>query len=349
MPFGLEGAQTADAYSDACALQRDKNTIQASFYCLDNPVMVQVFKRNPRMPLSQPVWDGIERFYPAGGGDTFVGPIGGLYFRSFNPGQSARIFAVQTFATDVTSMASGFGGGNPFSGGGNGIQFGGPSPVYGPDNVGQYLHVETTGVDLLGRFGATFDNAFGLLITGTDAANNDAVVIQQTVAAANNVGYESINIQNDSGGPTQSGNFPTGIQITTSVNGPSCNGNAIIANVIPGESWSQSAPLSDILGGVQGIIINAGQTSPGTTSGNVVGLAAQAVNFDTGLEISGYFINGGGQTGANSLTIRCDDHTGAATFDIRDNGQVHAFKLPTSAAGLSAGALWNNAGVVNIV
>lgn len=116
MPFSLEGAQTQDAYSDQCELQPDKNTIQCSFYCLDNPVIVQVFKRNPRMPLSQPVWDGIERFYQTGGGDTFVGPIGGVKFRSANAGQSARIFGVQTFATDVTSMASGFGGssGSPF-------------------------------------------------------------------------------------------------------------------------------------------------------------------------------------------------------------------------------------------
>ena len=42
-----------------------------------------------------------------------------------------------------------------------------------------------------------------------------------------------------------------------------------------------------------------------------------------------------------SATIKC--------FEIKANGRVLMPNLPTSAAGLSAGDLWNNAGVVNIV
>lgn len=40
---------------------------------------------------------------------------------------------------------------------------------------------------------------------------------------------------------------------------------------------------------------------------------------------------------------------GVSRFRIRGNGQVNMANLPTSSAGLSAGDLWNNGGVLNIV
>lgn len=228
MPFSLDGVQTQDVYTDTCELQPDKNTIQCSFYCLDNPVMVQVFKRNPRMPLSQPIWDGVERFYAAGSGDTFVGPIGGVKFRSANAGSSARIFGVQTFATDVTSMASGFGGGpgSPFSGGG--IQYAGPGAVYGPDNSGESLDSLSTAGPNSDGYGTSFTDSggFGIGLIETAVApivlqsagtiDSTATGIKELVNGVNNAGIEmTVGDTNNSGiTGAVSGDDNSGIQLT---------------------------------------------------------------------------------------------------------------------------------------
>ena len=41
--------------------------------------------------------------------------------------------------------------------------------------------------------------------------------------------------------------------------------------------------------------------------------------------------------------------SGASMFKVRGDGTINFANLPTSSAGLSAGDIWNNSGVINIV
>lgn len=52
--------------------------------------------------------------------------------------------------------------------------------------------------------------------------------------------------------------------------------------------------------------------------------------------------------GTNPIA-RFENNSGVARMIISDNGRVNMANLPTSSAGLSAGDLWNNGGVLNIV
>lgn len=114
MPFPLNGVQTADDYDDACAFEPDKNTQQIVFVGLGASYYVQAYKLDARMSLSSPVPDGIERLYPAGGGDSFTGPIAGAKFRSAVAGEPATIYGQQSFKTDIISASPVFGGSGNF-------------------------------------------------------------------------------------------------------------------------------------------------------------------------------------------------------------------------------------------
>jgi hypothetical protein len=49
------------------------------------------------------------------------------------------------------------------------------------------------------------------------------------------------------------------------------------------------------------------------------------------------------------LTLILEDSAGTNNAEFVDNGQIRFLRLPTSSAGLAAGSLWNNGGVLNIV
>jgi len=50
-----------------------------------------------------------------------------------------------------------------------------------------------------------------------------------------------------------------------------------------------------------------------------------------------------------SATFLLEDSSGTDRFSVLDNGGIFMLSLPTSAAGLTTGQLWNNLGVINIV
>ena len=54
-------------------------------------------------------------------------------------------------------------------------------------------------------------------------------------------------------------------------------------------------------------------------------------------------------TGSGTSSLLCEDSAGASNLEVKDNGVVNMANLPTSSTGLSAGDLWNNSGVINIV
>jgi hypothetical protein len=58
-------------------------------------------------------------------------------------------------------------------------------------------------------------------------------------------------------------------------------------------------------------------------------------------------IRGTGTTTANTLLL--EDSAGTDNVIFVDNGQIRFLRLPVAAAGLAAGSLWNNGGVLNIV
>ncbi len=48
------------------------------------------------------------------------------------------------------------------------------------------------------------------------------------------------------------------------------------------------------------------------------------------------------------VAFQIEDNAGNITLRIMDNGQIQFLRLPTSAAGLASGTLWNNAGILGI-
>jgi hypothetical protein len=64
----------------------------------------------------------------------------------------------------------------------------------------------------------------------------------------------------------------------------------------------------------------------------------------TGFKVSS--INAGLNTANTNLF---EVNASGSKFHVQSNGRVNMSSLPTSSAGLSAGDLWNNAGVINIV
>jgi hypothetical protein len=54
-------------------------------------------------------------------------------------------------------------------------------------------------------------------------------------------------------------------------------------------------------------------------------------------------------TGSGTSSLLCEDSAGASNLEVKDSGTVNMANLPTSSAGLVAGDLWNNSGVLNIV
>lgn len=58
-------------------------------------------------------------------------------------------------------------------------------------------------------------------------------------------------------------------------------------------------------------------------------------------------IRGKGTSTASTLSL--EDSGGTLNASFLDNGQIRFLRLPTSSAGLAAGSIWNNGGVLNIV
>ena len=57
----------------------------------------------------------------------------------------------------------------------------------------------------------------------------------------------------------------------------------------------------------------------------------------------------GSDTSVSTNGFEVTDSTNASLLKVKNNGVINASALPTSATGLSAGDIWNNAGVLNIV
>jgi hypothetical protein len=56
-----------------------------------------------------------------------------------------------------------------------------------------------------------------------------------------------------------------------------------------------------------------------------------------------------GEGTTTGVTLLLEDSAGTDNVQFIDNGQIRFLRLPTSSAGLPAGSLWNNGGVINIV
>lgn len=113
MPFSLQGELTGDTFADSiangCQFEPDKGTVQIVFAVLNADVIARFYKLVPGGP--QPIWDGIERRYPAGTGDSLGANVAGIDFRSADAGSPASVLGTQSFHGDILSAVPLFGGG----------------------------------------------------------------------------------------------------------------------------------------------------------------------------------------------------------------------------------------------
>jgi len=144
-----------------------------------------------------------------------------------------------------------------------------------------------------------------------------------------------------------------------SVYGSARNGSSVTNGVQGVVSGGMGQASSNFTAGVRGANnANLGSTHYGgyfTNNTNVIGATAYGVRGTVSTvaanqtRYGGYFSVTGSGTGAQSIGLYATA-TGAATnYAIKSDGNINMTNLPTSSAGLSAGDLWNNAGVINIV
>lgn len=204
------------------------------------------------------------------------------------------------------------------SAGGAGLQFN--AGAYGPDNVGDWLVVETTDPtaqdftepsatrhDLSSGYGSGLNVNDGLLITSPPDSwfnsGNPVVEINQ-YDPTHDYGAFGLLIQ----AATKNGEA-YGIQAFARGNGAG-NVEAIIAQALTGASQTV---------GVYAVDANAINLG----SGDTVGVFASGYVVGTGKEIGLKAQAAGGQSGANSLAILAVDSIGNHIFEVRNDGSVH--------------------------
>jgi hypothetical protein len=123
-------------------------------------------------------------------------------------------------------------------------------------------------------------------------------------------------------------------------------------------SFGNATPESGVSVGIRPISFNIAIRIYNTTgtrqmdimgnNGNIQSLGGAFFgSANTGIAPTGRVdIRGIGTT--TGLTLLLEDSTGVDNVQFIDNGQVRMLRLPTSSAGLAAGSLWNNGGVINI-
>lgn len=194
-------------------------------------------------------------------------------------------------------------------------------------NVNQYNnHVE------LGYFSNVFGAVLGIR---ADATSQDTVMMLSLAGTGNHAfGYTSnepyIYMQNTS--------YVTAVKINSSGDSWFNGGNVGIGTLSP------VAKLQVVGGSSQGVY----STSTNDIAVNAVGTGSSSYGVkgesDTGTALRANITN----TSGIGLDVNYTP-TNATLLKVLANGQVLMPNLPTSAAGLPSGALWNNSGVVNIV
>ena len=233
----------------------------------------------------------------------------------------------------------------PFPGGIGSQSSGGGIQFDTEPQSGDWLDVQTTGSISPGpsplvAHGINLAPIFGVGLYGTDPNNGTCFDIQQS-ATGDSQGWNTVNVETDDNG-IYSGSGPTGISVFAGVSTSASTAQAIIASCRGFGGWDGTgkSDMTAIIGGADALH---------GSKGNVVGIVAGASQAGAGDETALYCSTAGHQSGFHSRAIQAQDHTTADIFTVQDNGQVLMQKLPTSSAGLAAGSLWNNGGVVNIV
>ncbi len=193
----------------------------------------------------------------------------------------------------------------PASVAGSGLQFN--SGTYGPDNVGDYSSIESTGTIV-----ADFTQPNG-------SANNET-----TASLGFNSANGTIFTQDPANAFGGLGAVVGVYQVSSSGAGASCldivakdDASGGSGQVTAVSVTADSKSTTDL----EGIVIVSSVRSPG--SGDAYGIQATAANTGTGREIAALFSAGGHQTGANSLAILCETGIGAPIFEVRNDGSVH--------------------------
>ncbi len=254
----------------------------------------------------------------------------------------------------------------PFPGGmtGSGAQSGIRFDV---NNIGDWLNVHTTGDPGI-TFTADTSAAGGIILQTNDGDNglffltkaNDTggtltrdegsggvktQVLGNGGYAVQNEGNGGTSVSDDGGGGlllSTAGNSSYTSTGTTTINSSGVLDLFSPAGINVVDLAAGGVRLASVSGG---ILIQTAAGGPGTS---IEGGSPIILNSDTS-----------GATNTSTIQMRIDGTTNSFSvlnlaasqvyFNVRSDGRISMPLLPTSAAGLSSGDLWNNSGVVNIV
>jgi hypothetical protein len=211
--------------------------------------------------------------------------------------------------------------------------------------------------------GITLTSNADLPITATSGTARAVGIISTFAAGAGSANYRPLSITytvNNTG--AQTGNT-TGIflnAIETNLNGMTHALMDLQANGQSRVRYTNTSSTGLQITRVDNAYVSVSLNTNGITIHQNLGLVTNYITPTLGSQV--YLTGGGLSVGviaaAARLHVRGDgtnpigrfeNNAGTARMIINDNGRINMAALPTSSAGLSAGDLWNNAGVVNIV
>jgi hypothetical protein len=167
--------------------------------------------------------------------------------------------------------------------------------------------------------------------TGAQTGNTTGIFLNATLTNLNGMTHNLMDLQVGGVSAFRAANSPMGIGIQTS-------GSWIAYNNSPVQLVGIQGGAFYVLNSTVFFQIDLGNGDTRNV-GNLF-LGSVAVIPTSRLQVRG--------NGVNPIA-RFENNAGTARMIINDNGRINMAALPTSSAGLSAGDLWNNAGVVNIV
>jgi hypothetical protein len=129
-------------------------------------------------------------------------------------------------------------------------------------------------------------------------------------------------------------------------NGFTCNSNGGVAATGNGSNGGTGIRGYSTTGiGVQGV---SDGTNAGVIGTSVNGTGGQ-FSGNQALYASGVTLLRGIDATSSNYAVKFQDVSGTDLMTVRNDGIINISSLPTSSAGLSAGDLWNNSNVINIV
>ena len=189
-------------------------------------------------------------------------------------------------------------------------------------------------------------------ITLDNTLTTDAIIIgnNNTMGVKQNDNSVICGFNATVGTTITSGNSFVGGGATSVIQGSYCGIIAGSTLTVTGANWSVAVGgSSNTVSGSRSVALGGSNNTVSSTRSAVIGgqsITANEANAVFMPQIRGI----GTGTGSGTSVMKLFDSTASTVnFEVKDNGTINMANLPTSSAGLSAGDLWNNSGVLNIV